>query len=486
MRSPVATISVFISALLVAAAAHADPKASAFPLHAAVHGTEITTVELAGGNEKSFTTMAWGDLSNIKLTPGTYSVRFDVAGGDHVALEIPPCAGRTRIMLDGTDTKSAANGPAILQLPPRPERAYEVVIEVAVGGYEHRVACGFSPRFGAQTSTREGLSQISFSSPSAAMGGGKAVVFIPPGHDLSKPGALLVGLHPWNGSPWTYANYSELLHEAAVRDVILLMPSGLGNSLYTASAEDETLRAMDALEALVPVDHERVSIWGASMGGAGATTVGFHNPDRFATVTSFFGDSKYDLSTYVKAILPNEAAAHAVNALDVVENARNMPVWLIHGEDDHVSPIVQSTMLAKALQDRGFAVQLDRVPHAGHEGAVVAKYAAAVVDRAATAKANPNPQHVSYRSVRSNDTSVYGFHFVRTGGDAFLDIERRGDQVHVLQTQGVKSLEIQPGFFGLVKQGDTFVDPKIVFDGGSAHADVHWMDVNPPTIDHHP
>jgi pimeloyl-ACP methyl ester carboxylesterase len=486
MRSPAAAISISISALLVVAVAHADPKAAAFPLHAAVQGTEITTVELAGGNEKSFTTMAWGDLSNIKLTPGTYSVRFDVAGGDHVALEIPPCAGRAKILLDGVDTKSATNGPVILQLPPRPERAYEVVIDVSVGGYEHRVACGFSPRFGAQTSTREGLSQISFSSPSTAAGGGKAVVFIPPGHDSSKAGALLVGLHPWNGSPWTYANYSELLHEAAARDVILLMPSGLGNSVYTAGAEDETLRAMDALEALVPIDPTRVSIWGASMGGAGATTIGFHHPDRFATVTSFFGDSKYDLSTYVKAILPNEAAAHAVNALDVVENARNMAVWLIHGEDDHVSPIAQSTMLAKALGDRGFAVQLDRVPHAGHEGAVVAKYAAAVVDRAATARTNPNPQHVSYRSVRSNDTSVYGFHFVRTGGDAFIDVERRGDLVHVLQTQGVKSVEIPSGFFGAVKQGNALVDPKIVFDGPAPHADVHWTDSNPPTLDHRP
>ncbi|MEO7110595.1 MAG: prolyl oligopeptidase family serine peptidase [Polyangiaceae bacterium] len=475
MRSNGKTIAAFISALLLGGAAQADPVTSsvapsgtsAFPLHASVHGTEITTVELGGGAEKSFTTMAWGDLSNIKLAPGTYSVRFDVAGGDHVAIEMPPCAGRTRVMLDGVETKSPP-GPVILQLPPRPERAYEIVIEVSVGGYEHRIACGFAPRFGAQTTTREGLSQISFSSPSAALGGGKAVVFIPPGHDLSKRGALLVGLHPWSGTPWTYANYAELLHEASVRDVVLLMPSGLGNSLYTANAEDEVFRALDALELLVPIDPKRISLWGASMGGAGATTIGFHNPDRFATVTSFFGDSKYDISTYVKSILPTEAAAHAVNALDIVENARNLPVWLIHGEDDHVSSIAQSTMLAKSLQDHGFAVQLDRVPHAGHEGAVVAKYAAAVVDRAATATLTPNPARVSYRSVRASDTNAYGVRFVRSGGDAFVDLERRGETIYVLEARGVKSIDLVPGAFGTTK------NLAIVFDGTTATTPVHW------------
>ncbi len=466
MRTLRANISICLSALLAPTAAHADPPASSFPTHTSVHGTEITTVELAGGNEKSFTTMSWGDLSNIKLTPGTYSVRFNVAGGDHVALEAPPCAGRARVLLDGVEMKSPP-GPVILQLPPRPERAYEIVIEVSVGSYEHRVACGFSPRFGAQTTTREGLSQISFSSPSASAGGGHAVVFIPPGHDLTKPGALLVGLHPWNGTPWTYANYAELLHEASARDVVLLMPSGLGNSLYTASAEDEALRAIDALEQLVPVDRQRVSLWGASMGGAGATTIGFHNPDRFATVTSFFGDSKYDLSTYVKSILTSEAAAHAVNALDIVENARNLPVWLIHGEDDHVSPIAQSTMLAKALSDHGFVMQLDRVPHAGHEGAVVAKFATAVVDRAATAKSQTWPARVSYRSVRSRDTAISGVRFVRTGGDAFIDLERRGDKIHVIEAQGVKSIELAHGAFG------ASAALPIVKDAPS-NVDVHW------------
>src|SRR6202142_3858081 len=104
--------------------------------------------------------------------------------------------------------------------------------------------------------------------------------------------------------------------------------------------------ALDQLGRGLAVHPRAVSIAGASMGGAGATTIGFHRPDRFASITSFFGDSKYDLATYVRPILRDEAGAHAVNAADVADNARNVPVWLVHGEDDRVSPIAQSEILA--------------------------------------------------------------------------------------------------------------------------------------------
>ena len=59
-----------------------------------------------------------------------------------------------------------------------------------------------------------------------------------------RPSALLVGLHPWNGGIWTYAAYAELLREAQAKDVVLLMPSGLGNSLYSDHAEGEVLAAI--------------------------------------------------------------------------------------------------------------------------------------------------------------------------------------------------------------------------------------------------
>ena len=291
---------------------------------------------------------------------------------------------------------------------------------------------------------------MAFGSPYEARGGGKAVVYVPPGHDASKPGALLVGLHPWNGTIWTYAAYAQLLRQAQARDVVLLMPSGLGNSLYTADAEDEVLRAIDALAEVVAMGPRAVSIWGASMGGAGATTVGFHHPDRFAAITSFFGDSKYDITTYVRSLLPDEAAAHAVNALDVVDNALHLPVWLVHGEADVTSPIRQSEMLADAMRARGLTVRFDRVPRMGHQGALVARFLEQVVSRAASMRVPSPVARVTYRSVRPWDTGGYGVHLVRRSpsGDAFVAAEARADGVHVTRAEGVRAVVVDPGALG--------------------------------------
>jgi enterochelin esterase-like enzyme len=299
--------------------------------------------------------------------------------------------------------------------------------------------------------TGDGLVVLEYESKHSERGGGRAVVFLPPNHDRAKPTALLVGAHPWNGGIWTYAAYAELLREATAKDVVLLMPSGLGNSLYGGDAEDEVLAAIDSLASRIAIDPRRVSLWGASMGGAGATTIGFHHPDRFATVTSFFGDSKYDLATYVRPILHDEAGAHMVNALDVADNARHLPVWLIHGTDDRVSPVMQSDVLARELTRRGFHVRFDRVPGHGHEGALVARYASELVDLASTAHAPGVVPRVTYRSVRAADCSAYGVRFTRAAarGDAYVDVERQDGEVRVLRALGVTRIDLARGALGV-------------------------------------
>jgi pimeloyl-ACP methyl ester carboxylesterase len=402
--------------------------------HAEVRGRAITQVSLDGHM------LPWEQLAESTIAPGTHAIRVSVyAAEGESALEVPVCAGRARIAIDGADVPVASPAPRVVPLTSGAN--HDVTIMVTVSGYEHRIACGAPLRVGVAAETKEGLGLFTFASPHARAGGGRAVLFVPPGHDVRSPGALLVGAHPWNGGMWTYAAYAALLREAAARDVVLLMPSGLGNSLYTADAEDEVMRAIDALAAEIAVDPRRLSIWGASMGGAGATTIGLHHPDRFASITSFFGDAKYDLSTYVKALLPSEAAAHRVNALDVVDNARHVPVWLVHGEEDRVSPIAQSEILARALEARGFAVRFDRVPHAGHEGALVTRFASEIVARASEARATLRPTRVTFRSVRASDVAAYGVRIERAGSDdAFVDVERRADGVHVLRAIGVRSI----------------------------------------------
>lgn len=429
--------------------------------HAEVRGVEVAQAEVRA--DGAWVPVRWADLDGAAREPGRVSVRVHVDGGTGGAdVQVPPCAGRTGVTLDGQKV-AAPPGPVVVHAG---AGGHDVVLSITVSRYERRVACGQPVRVGTATQTREGLGVMTFESPHGAAGGGRAVVYLPPGHDATKPSAVLVGLHPWNGTIWTYASYAQLLGEAAAKDVVVLLPDGLGNSLYTADAEDEAMRALDALASVVAVDPRRVSIWGASMGGAGATTVGLHHPDRFASITSYFGDSRYDLTTYVRGLLHDEAGAHAVNALDVVDNARWVPVWLVHGEADRTSPIRQSELLADALQAHGFAVRFDRVPGMGHAGALVARFLTAVVDRAATAQVPAAPPRVTYRSVRPWDTGAYGVHLTRTSeaGDAFVDVEATADGVHVREADGVRAVTIDPGALGT----DAAHPPAIGNDTGHA------------------
>jgi pimeloyl-ACP methyl ester carboxylesterase len=437
--------------------------------HVDVRGTDVQVVDVrpAGGTWRS---LSWSNLDHDVVAPGRCDLRFHVVAPAAETIEIPPCAGRSVVRLDGREI-SAPDGPVVTTVSAGP---HEVIVGLQVSAYERRVACGEPPRIGDPIVGREGLSTLRFASPHASQGGGKAVVYIPRGHDLNRPGPLLVGTHPWSGSMWTYAAYDELLQEAQRRDVMLLMPQGLGDSLYTAEAEDEVLRAIDALSAALAVDSQAVSIWGASMGGAGATTISFHHPDRFATATSFFGDSRYDRATYAGRILRSDAAAHAVNALDVVDNARHLPVWLIHGQDDRTSKIEQSEILADAMQRRGFVVRFDRVAGAGHEGALVARFLRDVVDAAATARVPQQVTRVTYRSVRPSDLGAYGVAIERSpgNGDAFVDIEKIGDVVHVHRADGVRSIRVARETFGI----DPTRPPPIVLDDAAGNVDVAWRE----------
>jgi pimeloyl-ACP methyl ester carboxylesterase len=443
--------------------------------HNAVAGTPLQTVTAryrdVGVHEEI---VDWSNLSTTHRTTGTLLLLMVSTPADVSAVEIPACANLTEAVVNDKEVDIREPGPKVVDLPLYAVE-HRVQLRVKVSEYEPRVACSYAPRVGKRVTTIEGLSEFSFSSVHAREGGGRAVVFIPKGHDMARPSALLVGLHPWNGSIWTYAAYADLLREADAKDVVLLFPSGLGNSLYTEHAETEVLTAIDELSNAVAIDKRRVSLWGASMGGAGATTIGFHHPDRFATITSFFGDSKYDLHTYVRAILKDEAGAHAVNALDVADNARNVPVWLIHGEADVVSPIAQSAMLASVLEKKGFAVRFDRVPGIGHSGMLVTRFIAEIVDRAAEARVPEAPKRVSFALAGPYDGSAYGIRFTRDGspGDAAIDVELVAEEVHVHRARGVRKVAIPRGAFGLSPN----VTVPVIVDDATARArkvDVRW------------
>jgi enterochelin esterase-like enzyme len=439
--------------------------AALLALHAVVRGGEISDVELVSG--ASVQHVAWSALSRMKLAPGPVTIRAS-APGDRAGVEIPVCGRRGAVTIDGT-RYAPPEGPFVVRVAPRSE-PHAIAIELTVSEYEKRVACGEPIRTGTVIDARDGTTAIDFASPDTARGGGRAVVYVPPNHDVAKPSALLVGVHPWNGDAWTYAAYAELIAAARANDVVLVMPSGLGNSLYTAGPERETMRAIDAVSRAITIDPRRVSIWGASMGGQGACTIGLHHPDRFAFITSYFGDARFDISSYVRSILPTPEAAHRVNPIDVIDNARHVPIWLIHGDADRTSNVRESDELAAALRQRHYAVDYDRVPGRGHEGLLVAEHVADVVVRAARAQIPANPSRVTFRSVRPEDDRAYGVRIVRASdtADAFVDVERIAGRVVVHAAEGVRAIVLEANALGAQ------TNAPVAWDAPHPNVELHW------------
>jgi hypothetical protein len=84
----------------------------------------------------------------------------------------------------------------------------------------------------------------------------------------------------------------ELVGEPAV----WLRPGGRGpGTVFQGHGEVDVFEAIDAAAAHYPVDPSRISLYGFSMGGAGAWYLGSHFQDRFAAIAPFSGYNDYRL-----------------------------------------------------------------------------------------------------------------------------------------------------------------------------------------------
>ncbi|MEN9979594.1 MAG: prolyl oligopeptidase family serine peptidase [candidate division WOR-3 bacterium] len=140
---------------------------------------------------------------------------------------------------------------------------------------------------------------------------------------------------------------------------------------------------LDAIEVLkeacnsLPVDPDRIYLTGHSMGGHGTWHIGLTHPDLFAAIAPAAGWPSFPL--YVPNFLQRsiifaepsklairEMAARPDNTPAFLENACNLPVFILHGsEDDNVPPIHGRTF-ALWLKSLGYEYVYKEVPGVKH------------------------------------------------------------------------------------------------------------------------
>ena len=162
----------------------------------------------------------------------------------------------------------------------------------------------------------------------------------------------------------------------AGKECVAVRPTGRGpGSVYQNYGEVDTFEVIaDAMEKF-PIDHDRISVTGASMGGAATWYLISHNPDFFAAGAPFCG-----YCDYRRWEKPGGLAIHmqeweepswiARSAAFLPENFLHTPVWMLHGEWDRAVgggvPVELSRQMYSLLKKQGCAVKYTELPKTGH------------------------------------------------------------------------------------------------------------------------
>jgi pimeloyl-ACP methyl ester carboxylesterase len=195
------------------------------------------------------------------------------------------------------------------------------------------------------------------------------------------PRPLVVEVSP-GASPENLAGSIEWVESIAAlalenhRSCVVLRPTGRGpGSVYQNYGEVDLLEAIEHVCEVYSIDRRRISITGASMGGAATWYLASHYPDVFAAAAPFCGYCDYQLWEKPGGLTFHmheweEPSWRSRSAALRVENLEHTPIWMVHGQWDRAVgggvPFEHSRQMAERLAQRGFAHRFTEVPETGH------------------------------------------------------------------------------------------------------------------------
>ena len=141
---------------------------------------------------------------------------------------------------------------------------------------------------------------------------------------------------------------------------------GRTNNAYRYAGEADVFEALADLERRVRIDNRRITLWGFSMGGAGAWHLGLHHPSRWSSVGP--GAGFVDFYEYQNQAERRPEHQHSTLSIyDVVPyalNAHNVPVCTYGGEID--KQLLASTTMVDRAKRLGVPIKLLIGPGTGH------------------------------------------------------------------------------------------------------------------------
>jgi predicted esterase len=277
--------------------------------------------------------------------------------------------------------------------------------------------------------------------------------------DGSEPKALIIEVSPgaYDNLPGAVALTEEIAGIAARqnRSCVVLRPTGRGGgSVYQNYGEVDVLEAIEHVAGLYPIDRDRISITGSSMGGAAVWYLISHYPDLFAGAAPFCGYCDYRLWEKPGGLTFHmhpweEPSWQARSAALLVENMRHTPVWMVHGEWDRAVsggvPVEQSRQMAKLLKEKGYPHTYTEVPKTGH-GCRVPEVWQAVISWLLDQRKQRKPQHVSLAtySLRHNRAYWLKLEQLASYGEKGMVEAALEAEALVVTTKNVRAISVGP------------------------------------------
>lgn len=179
----------------------------------------------------------------------------------------------------------------------------------------------------------------------------------------------VLALHGYDGSP---QGVLQAFVDSKSRDArpgidgFVIAPEAHGNAFYRGPGEYEAMAVLNLVRALYPVDPERTSVTGVSMGGTGSAELAFRYADTFSAAAPLCGYHSYFVrrDTQGRPLRPWELSQmHHWSTASWAGNGRHLPLFVAHGQKDQ--PLANSKVLIQAYNELGYSV-VEEWPDIGH------------------------------------------------------------------------------------------------------------------------
>jgi predicted esterase len=284
--------------------------------------------------------------------------------------------------------------------------------------------------------------------------------YAPTNPEPDKKYPLIVALHGMNGRAmamlrWLFG-YDDPGHDQDWEDrhmpsplprlqAYVISPDAHGNAMYRTLGEEDVMNAVRWAMTNYPIDPQRVTITGPSMGGIGTASIAFHHPSVFTAAEPLCGYHSYFIRRDYggRPVRPWEKLiAEERSNISWAFNGMRIPLWIVHGKKD--LPEANSGVLIDRYKELGYPLKHDH-PDLGHnvwsETYENLKGASWLLWH----KKNQHPKSVRFRTVRLRYGESAWVHIDELASPSAwgeIDARVRGRDTIEISTKGVSVLRL--------------------------------------------